>query len=131
MSFSIKAILVGILTFGMWGWVVWTGNRTGYEYATVITMFAILLTLPLAMFDEDQDRRPFWGGFFVLALGFLLASYSQVPEFDMLGARLAGLVAGTPQTSHLQLVTESFPYILSLLAGTLGGVLTSIASRAE
>jgi len=70
MSFSVKAILVGFLFIGMWLAVVWTGNRVGFEFATVATMFAILVSLPLAIFDEDIDRRPFWGGFFVVGFGF-------------------------------------------------------------
>ncbi len=131
MNFLIKAILVGLLFFGMWLAVVWTGNRVGFEFATVATMFAILVTLPLAIFDEDLDRRPFWGGFFVLGFGFYVASYNHVSEVGLLGLRIAGYAGATPQTEHLQLVAESFPYTFCLLAGTLGGMVTSLFSRAD
>jgi hypothetical protein len=131
MSFSIKAILVGTLFFGIWFAVVWTGNRVGFELATVATMFAILLTLPLAIFDEDLDRRPFWCGFFVMGFGFYLAAYNHVSEVNLLGHRLAEFAATSPQSSHLQLIAESFPYLFCLIAGTVGGVITSVWSRAD
>lgn len=131
MRFSIKAILVGLLYIGMWLAVIYTGDRVLFELATVATLFAILLTLPLAIFDEDMDRRPFWGGFFVLGFGFFLASYAQVSNVGSLGERLSQYAAMAPQTSHLQLVAESFPYMLCLLAGTVGGVIASACSRAD
>ncbi len=130
MSFSIKAILVGLLFIGMWLSVIYTGNRIGFEFATVATLFAILVTLPLAIFDEDLDRRPFWGGFFVVAFGFFLAYYN-VSEVGLLGLRLSQLVATAPQTGELQLLAESFPYIFSLVAGAIGGAITAAFSRAD
>ena len=131
MSFSIKAILIGLLFFCAWLAVIWTGNRAGFEIATVATMFAVLVTLPLAIFDEDLDRRPFWGGFFVLGFGFYIASYNHVSEVGLIGLRLAELAAASPQSDHLQLVAESFPYVFCLIAGTLGGMIAWVASRAD
>jgi hypothetical protein len=129
MSFSIKAILVGFLFLGMWLAVILTGNRLGYEFATVATMCTILVSLPLAIFDEDLDRRPFWCGFFVLGFGFFLAWYNQISEVRGLSLRLTEYAAA--QTSNLQLISESFPYVFSLLAGTLGGVITSVLARTD
>ena len=131
MSFSIKAILVGFLFIGIWLTVIYTGNRVGFEFATVATMFAILVTLPLAIFDEDMDRRPFWGGFFVLSFGYFVASYNDASQVGLLGLRFAQYAAAADQTSHLQLIAESFPYVFCLIAGTLGGVITSVFSRAD
>lgn len=131
MSFSIKAILLGFVFVGMWAAVIQSGNWIGYEFAAVATLFAILVSLPLAFFDEDMDRRPFWGGFFVLGFGFFVGSQSHVAELGSLGLRLAEYAARDSRTEHLQLIAESSPYLFSLLAGTLGGVITSIVSRAD
>lgn len=131
MSFLIKLVLVNLLFFGMWLAVIWTGSRLGFECATVATMFAILVSLPLAIFDEDIDRRPFWCGFFVLGFGFYLVSYNRVSEVGLLSIRLAEYAAATPQTSNLQLVSESFPYIFCLLSGVVGGVIASRVTRAD
>ncbi len=131
MSFSIKAILVGFIFIGMWLAVVFTGSRIGFELASVASVFAILVTLPLAIFDEDIDRRPFWGGFFVLGAGCYIAWLTHVSQIGELGHRLAEWAAATDQTSHLQLVEESFPYLLCLLAATLAGVITTLLSRSN
>ena len=131
MSFSIKAILVGFLFIGMWLAVICTGSLVGYELASVATVFAILVSLPLAFFDEDIDRRPFWGGFFVLGAGYFVAMMTNVSEIGALGQRLADLANNSSQTSHLQLVAKSFPYLFCLFAAVLGGVVTSILSRSN
>ncbi|MDX1926949.1 MAG: hypothetical protein SFV81_10540 [Pirellulaceae bacterium] len=94
-------------------------------------MFAVLISLPLAIFDEDMDRRPFWGGFFALGFGFYAASYNHVSEVGLLGQRLAEYATAIPGENKLQLIAESFPYIFCLLAGTLGGIITTAWSRAD
>ena len=72
MTFSIRAALLAITFFAIWLGAIISRSPVGLELASLVTVLVLFLSLPLAIFDSERRRRPFWAGFCAVGLGFFL-----------------------------------------------------------
>jgi hypothetical protein len=76
MTFSIRTILIVMALVALWLGALVSKSSLAIELVSNFTALLILLTLPLAIWDPRPGMRPFWTGFFVLAVGnHLLSNY--------------------------------------------------------
>jgi hypothetical protein len=166
MTFSIRALLIVTALTAVWLAALRTSSILMIEIAGGSSALLILLALPLAIWDRNLNRRPFWTGFFVVAAGtFLLmnvagAFNNHTEQFArwLATKKVTTPVSSSPTTTFVgdtpvnitvnykgldsttgptnltfntirsdvaAAVTQWFPFAIALLAGGIGGWITS------
>ena len=110
MRFSIRALLATFLIAAIWLGALLSRSAIAIELASLFSIGAIFLSLPLAIFDTVQTQRAFCAGFFAVGFGTFLVfnvgswmdetsdaislAISNLPRFEQLPERNTVIQAG-------------------------------------
>lgn len=109
MTFSLRTTLIGIAYVALWLGAVSTGNTVMIEFMVCVSVWVLFLALPMAIWDSNVERRPFWGGFFAVGIANVLMLF-PLPFF--------GNPIATTQVGQPQFVNVSFPPPYNQFAGS-------------
>ena len=100
--------MFGTAYAALWLGALSSGNTVMIEFMVCVSMWVLFLALPMAIWDSNVERRPFWGGFFAVGIANVLMLF-PVPFF---GNSITTTQAGLPQ-----FVDVSFPQPNNQVAG--------------
>ena len=75
MKISISCTLCVFAFVASWLGAIASRSPVAIELISTASFVAIISTLGLAIFDSNDDRRPFWTGFFICGIGFMFATF--------------------------------------------------------
>ena len=78
LTFSIRTTLLCVTFVACWLGAISTGNAVMMDLMVCVSMWLLFLTLPLAIWDSNYERRPFWGGFFAVGIANVLLFSSSL-----------------------------------------------------
>ena len=93
MKVSIRCVLCVVAFVATWLGALASGSPVAVELISTASFVAIISTLGFAIFDSNNDRRPFWTGFFICGIGFMFAAFftSMQESTDAMTAFLCNL----------------------------------------
>ena len=98
MNFSIQAIFACVAYVACWLGAITSGSVLAVDWMVYFSIWILFLALPMAIWDANIDRRPFWGGFFAIGIANLLLLFAG-PSFSAQGwatAQPAPFLPATP-----------------------------------
>ena len=94
MNFSIRAIFVGLAYVACWLGAITSGSSSAIDWMVGFSIWILFLTLPMAIWDANVERRPFWGGFFAIGIANLVLMLA--PPYSWKSAQPTFLPVGQP-----------------------------------
>jgi hypothetical protein len=93
MAFSLRTLIIFITVGGLWLAALLSRSQIFLAITSQVSMLFIALSLGLAIFDAGQARRPFWAGFFIVALGNLAITSLPLGDISRPSSDLQGNIA--------------------------------------
>ena len=75
MKISISSVLCVVAFVASWLGALASRSPVAVELISTASFVAIISALGFAIFDSNNDRRPFWTGFFICGIGFIFAAF--------------------------------------------------------
>lgn len=123
MRFSIKAILLASGFVSIWLGAILARWPVGLELASIISVTTIFLALPLAIFDANTARRPFWAAYFATGSGFFVMVFLGL-QINHSSDSFASFVSNLPGANQIpeRTTSEVVPVHYLEDPGRIGGV---------
>jgi hypothetical protein len=108
MNFSLKTSL-GIFTLiGLWLGAILSANTILLEGMIGLSALIVFVALPLSIWDTNQQRRPFWAGFFAVGFGNMILIANSV-NYSAVSQGVAASVGAGPTVAVGQMWSPVAP----------------------